>query len=292
MADEQMVMETKKKRGGKIAILVAAIIVVLAGLAAAFIFVFWPMIQYSKADSLMEAGKYKEAYELYTELGDYKDSEALADEAHMAYEKEMMKAAKVGDTIFFGHYEQDNNQENGLEPIEWIVLERQGSKALVISKYCLTSMKYNNMYIPTTWEVSLLRGWLNTEFSVNAFTADERSMITITTNSTPDNLRDPNPEYHTIGGNDTKDRVFLLCGEEVEKYFPTQEERRAYATPYAKAAGVYVDSETSWWWTRTPGGYQHFSTIVRTNGYIQYTGGYLCSKNGGVRPAMWVDLGE
>lgn len=290
MADEQVVMEQKPKRSGKVALLIAGGVVLLAGLVALFIFVFWPMIRYSQANGLLEKGSYKEAYHIFAELGDYKDSAALGDRAYVAYEKGMLGDAKIGDTILFGHFEQDNNLENGAEPIEWIVLDEKDGKVLVLSKYCLTSMKYNNMYIPTTWEVSQLRGWLNVDFSVDAFSADEREVISIATNSTPDNLRDPNPAYHTVGGNDTKDRVFLLCGEEVEKYFPEQEDRRAYSTAYAKAKGVYVDSEHSWWWTRTPGGYQHFSTIVRTNGYVQYTGGYLCSKNGGVRPAMWLTV--
>ena len=41
----------------------------------------------------------------------------------------------VGDIITFGHYEQDNNLDNGAEPIEWIVLDVQDGKALLLSKY-------------------------------------------------------------------------------------------------------------------------------------------------------------
>ena len=40
----------------------------------------------------------------------------------------------VGDLITFGTYEQDNNPDNGPEPIEWVVLDVKDHKALVISK--------------------------------------------------------------------------------------------------------------------------------------------------------------
>jgi len=249
-------------------------------------------LHYDKATEWMEAGEYLKACEMFEALGDFKDSAALYDQSFATNEKKLIADAKVGDVITFGSYEQDNDLDNGAEAIEWVVLDRQGDKVLLFSQYCLYSMKYNNMYIPTTWSNSFMRGWLNTDFFTTAFTLDEKKMVSIETHSTPDNLRSDNPEYHTIGGPDTKDLVFLLCGEEVEQYFPDQESRRAYSTEYAKQMGVYTDEEYSWWWTRTPGEYQHFSTIVRTNGLVQYTGGYLCSKNGGVRPAVWVSVAE
>ena len=38
-------------------------------------------------------------------------------------------SVSVGDTIFFGEYEQDNNLSNGKEEIEWIVLAKENNKA-------------------------------------------------------------------------------------------------------------------------------------------------------------------
>lgn len=292
MAEEILKPEQPKKRAGKTMALIAAIVAVVAALVVAFVLFGWPMIQYNKASGLLEQGAYMDAYTVFEKLGDYKDSVALGEKAYASYEKATVKAAKVGDTVTFGRYEQDNNVDNGAEAIEWIVLDRQDDKVLVLSKYCLHSMKYNNMYIPTTWSNSYMRGWLNNDFFTTAFTTDEKKMVAMAKNVTPDNHRALNPEYHTEGGPDTNDLVFLLCGEEVEKYFPDQESRRAYSTDYAKEQGVYTDEEYSWWWTRTPGEYQHFSTIVRTNGLVQYTGGYLCSKNGGVRPAVWISIAE
>lgn len=48
----------------------------------------------------------------------------------------------VGSSIYFGQYEQDNNSGNGPEPIEWIVLDIQDDRALLISKYGLDIQPY------------------------------------------------------------------------------------------------------------------------------------------------------
>ena len=45
--------------------------------------------------------------------------------------------AKPGDIVIFGSYEQDNDESNGTEDIEWLVLAREDNKALLISKYAL-----------------------------------------------------------------------------------------------------------------------------------------------------------
>ena len=49
-------------------------------------------------------------------------------------------------TITFGHYEQDNNPDNGPEPIRWIVLEEQDGKQLLFAKDLLDQHRYNVKY--------------------------------------------------------------------------------------------------------------------------------------------------
>ena len=82
-----------------------------------------------------------------------------------------------GAGITFGHYEQDNDLANGAEPIEWVVLEVSGNKALLISHYGLDAKPYNTDYIDTTWETCSLRAWLNSDFLNTAFTAEEQTAI-------------------------------------------------------------------------------------------------------------------
>ena len=46
------------------------------------------------------------------------------------------KQYEIGETLMFGSYEQDGDEENGPEPIEWIVLDKDDEgNILVISRY-------------------------------------------------------------------------------------------------------------------------------------------------------------
>ena len=58
----------------------------------------------------------------------------------------------IGDTITFGSYEQDNNLDNGSEPIEWMVLDIQDGKAFLLSRYGLDTKPYNTVEMDITWE--------------------------------------------------------------------------------------------------------------------------------------------
>lgn len=44
----------------------------------------------------------------------------------------------------FGHYEQDNDTDNGPEPIEWIILTQFGNRALLLSRDCLDAQYFND----------------------------------------------------------------------------------------------------------------------------------------------------
>ena len=62
---------------------------------------------------------------------------------------------KAGDTIIFGTYEQDNNPDNGPEPIEWDVLDSKDGNVLVVSKYVLDWKEYQtptSARTTATWE--------------------------------------------------------------------------------------------------------------------------------------------
>ena len=50
---------------------------------------------------------------------------------------------KVGDIVQFGRYEQDNDLENGPEPIEWRVLEIKDQAALLLSRSILDLKSYH-----------------------------------------------------------------------------------------------------------------------------------------------------
>jgi len=203
--------------------------------------------------------------------------------------------ARVGDTVRFGSYEQDNNLSNGAEAIEWLVLDKQDGKLLLLSKDALDCKMYNERSERVTWETCTLRNWLNGTFYNTAFSTAERGRIATTKVKNGDN-----PYYNTEGGNDTEDKVFLLSIGEVLNYFdsdPAVEDpaRRAKVTAYAEAQGGWVSSDSGyagngWWWLRSPGDNVYNAANVGNGGYLDLEGFIVISVNGGVRPAFWLNL--
>ena len=116
--------------------------------------------------------------------------------------------SKVGNIVRFGHYEQDNNLDNGSEEIEWIVLDAQKGRSLLISKYGLEAKPYNTTLARVTWETCTLRNWLNSDFMKATFEAKEQSAIL---KMTVDNSKSQGYSgYNTDGGKNTQDQIFLL----------------------------------------------------------------------------------
>lgn len=248
--------------------------------------------KYLYAVELEESGNIVEAYETLIALGGYEDSADRASEIYEKYKNEKLKVTKAGDYIFFGTYEQDNDTANGKEYIEWLVLEVEDGKALLVSKYALDCKPYNTSFTKVTWETCSLRKWLNEMFINNAFGVEEQAQIQSTSVSA-----DKNPEYSTDPGNSTTDKVFLLSVTEVKKYFSSDEDRKCEATDYAIAQGASIDSNYSsgnngacWWWLRSPGFNQLVAEDVYVDGFVSNRGNAVDYDNVGVRPVMWVNL--
>ena len=99
----------------------------------------------------------------------------LADNVKDAFglsSQQSIQGLQVGDTITFGRYEQDDNDANGKEAIEWIILEKKGRSCLLISKYELDCKPYQKWSTQTTWESTDLRKWLNNDFISSWFATD------------------------------------------------------------------------------------------------------------------------
>ena len=189
-----------------------------------------------------------------------------------------LRSAKIGNTVFWGEYEQDNDIKNGKETIEWIVLDIVEGKAFVVSKYGLECKPYNNYYAYLTWKGSTLRSWLNDDFINNAFSTTEKTYISTTTVKA-----DTNPTYSINPGDDTEDKIFLLSYSEFIRYFST-DDRLCEFTPYASKQGV------SSWWLRTNGKTRIYASVVNHSGDLNLYGLVLDSDTCAVRPAMWLDL--
>ena len=138
------------------------------------------------------------------------DTPALetADTVKKEDEQIAVSSYTIGDIVTLGSYEQDDNEDNGAEPIEWIVLDTDGEKTLLLSKYVLTEDFYDLDASPqTSWYTSDIFQWLNSDFINSAFSEAERKQII-------------NSEY----GN-----VFLLSFDEAVKYFDMASVRETHA---------------------------------------------------------------
>ena len=283
--------EKRKKLIKKVAIIgmpsVAAVIVFLIVLNSVII----PASKYKKAVALSEAGEYARAVAAFKAIDNYKDVSEKIEEIKPAYYKELLSKANVGSIVFYGAYEQDNDTTNGKDDIEWLVLDKQDDKALVISKYALDCQPYNTEYEDVTWETCTLRKWLNGTFIKDAFNETEQGMILTATVTA-----DKNPEYSTNPGKDTKDKVFLLSITEANKYFASDSARQCAPTAYAIAQGAWKsDSYTTsegkaacWWWLRSPGFLRDWADGVDNVGSVSEDGFSVNYDDNAVRPAMWI----
>lgn len=193
----------------------------------------------------------------------------------------------VGDEVKFGAYEQDNNPSNGKEEIEWEVLEKKDNQILVISKKALDVQEYWDSFENTDWEASEMRKWLNESFFQNAFSQYHQSLIMDTAVTA-----DQNPDYQTDTGASTTDKIYLLSMDEVQRYFPDIESRNCQPTVYTKVKGVAIQNLNTWWWLRTSGKDRKHMAVVYFDGEMKSDGFRVYVKDGGVRPAMWINLSD
>lgn len=206
--------------------------------------------------------------------------------AFAADEAENASNYEIGDIVTYGNYEQDGFYSNGEETIEWIVIARdRDNHALLLSRYCLDALPYNEDGGDVTWEDSSIRAWLNGEFLESAFGGDPNGFICTAECKTKDG------RSGTDGGENTTDRIFLLAVDEVTQYFPKESSRRAPVTEYAKEQGAEYDKNgNGWWWLRTPGKTQDMAAGVHTAGGVNYDGRDVDRTDLCIRPALWLDL--
>lgn len=221
-----------------------------------------------------------------------------SDEGIMQKVKKQCEVTQGGKCIVFGHYPQTKEGKDNT-PIEWMILDHNGQRALVVSKYGLDAQPYNITGDAATWETCTLRTWLNGTFYNKAFSSAEQTAI-LTTN-VDNSKKQCYGGWDTSGGNDTQDKVFLLSYAEANKYFGVTYDNsnnmksRVAPTAYAIAQGAYIDSDDKadddndiGWWLRSPGTYQECAAHVNADGFhFNYN---VANDSGSVRPALWVNL--
>lgn len=218
-------------------------------------------IDYFRVDELLTSHCWRDAYLLLHKLGDYKDSADMMEQLEAEKPYLSILLANCGDIVTFGEYEQDNDSSNGKEPIEWIVLYNEGGDVYLLSKYILDAQPFNT---ENTKECSL-DDWLKTTFSENAFASIGDDVIT---------------------------RVGILQRIDIDNYNMTKSQITATYTQYAMSQNPKYGyaSGLMWWIIKenliSSGGSVLAPVVCQDGSYKNY----CCETTDrcGVRPAVWL----
>ena len=210
---------------------------------------------------------------------------------------------RIGDGISFGGH-------------DFIVLDVRGREALILMEHIVMFRPYHNPTEDITWHESNIRKYLNNEF-LRTFTQPEVNRILWTNFNRNEIHTIDNPWFGTSGGRDDYDLVFLLCIEQVLRYFGDSGFVRAGINPAARNAiwpsfgahvwgvhdvysgGIHNDmldrrmalnhnGQPQRWWLRNPGYYPTDAVFVEATGALNISGVDVSSTNVGIRPAMWI----
>ena len=194
------------------------------------------------------------------------------------------RSIRKGSIVTYGTWEQDPAR-GSKEPVEWIVLEAQEDRLLLISRYGLDCLSYCSSRDTVAWETSNIRAWLNDRFLEAAFTPEEQAGILVT--KVDNSRRQGYVHYEGDGGADTEDRLFLLSYAEAWKYFPENSDRACKPTKTAVKRGAFksTTSGNCPWWLRSPGYMENYVAAVDVDGN---RGGNIKYGAMAVRPAMWI----
>ncbi len=189
------------------------------------------------------------------------------------------------------------------ERIKWRVLQNNGKTLFVVADNALDLKHYNEEDISITWENSTLRNWLNNDFYNRAFSSIEQGAIVEQLVVNMDNLR-----YGTKGGNDTRDKIYLLSGSEVlnsEYGFCEGEYSDSRNVGYSDLVGYKdvnglcrtnedTNEDICAWRLRSPGAYQNCTEWISGDPYYFIGGinnaGLTCAYPIPCAPALHINL--
>ena len=182
-----------------------------------------------------------------------------------------------GQIIKFGEY-------------EWLVVEVQSDRVLMISKDIIQIRKYHEES-NATWCDCSLRKYLNNEFYYG-FSKEDREKIIKINNKNLDN-----PWFKINGGEDTDDSVFLFSLEDVCRYFGDSNSKLQNKNDQDMIDDANninriakFNGKACWWWLRSVGHDTGDAARVSRTGRIDVRGDYIDDGvGGGVRPALWLN---
>ena len=248
--------------------------------------------KYQQAAALYDSEQYEDSLSIYEQILFYEDVRTILEKDEKLVEtsrKKLLNGLKrVGEYVRFGSYEQDNDTSTGKEAVEWLVLDVQGSKTLVISRYVLDVKQFDSREKKVTWENSSIRSWLNGEFLNSTFSNQEQNAIFT---ASIDNSK---AQGNYDNDKNTKDKIFFLSDVEAnKKYFSTNDSRLCAPTDYAIAHGAFASDRQKEeghvnWWLRSIGKDGDDAAATKFNGITSF--GFSPTYELGIRPSLWIDL--
>ncbi|MBQ9358184.1 MAG: hypothetical protein IJT95_01425, partial [Abditibacteriota bacterium] len=171
--------------------------------------------------------------------------------------QDKLSSAAKGDTVTAGVYEQDGNADNGAEPVEWIVVSKTKNSVVLLSKYALDVMAYDENGTADSVDAATVSGWLKALAA--SFTDDEKALTALL----------------TLPGKD----LAALCDSELLKCKPTA---------YAKSKRPETDGATGCvsWWLADKGAAAGAAAYVTSLGRVQQKGISSKKADFAVRPCL------
>lgn len=192
---------------------------------------------------------------------------------------------------------------------EWLVVADDVGRELLLSKYIIDIRQYHNFDEDVDWENCELRKWLNNEF-IDSFADCYKQRILSVKHKNHNNEK-----YAICGGNDTKDKCFLLSYDEINMYWNNNkkdndekdllsvendnaflmakvnisDENLLLAQQRTKLDYSMINGRRLGWWLRTPGSSANRAMRINCNGAIRLFGREVVGRLVGVRPAIWVE---
>lgn len=277
-----------KKRIKKSYIIIGAVAIVVISVLLVMPTIL-NVVKYNKAVKWMESGEYQKAIDAFRELEVYKDSKVKREELVLQTQNEKLKNlknVKVGDKFTLGMYELDGIDENGLEEVEWSVLDIQDGKALIFCDNLVTYRSFDENTDYVSWEGSSIRSWLSGNFRESVFHESQLEYIKTTRNSNKggwiiDQVLEKSRSK--FSEKSTQDEVFLLSVDEYIKY----ESKIDKSMVIYDKKGERSEANGITWWSRSSGEDKGICAC-----------GYLMSKveedeansMHAVRPAVWIEI--
>ena len=217
-------------------------------------------------------------------------------------EIDLIKEASVGDRVYFGEWDLDYEKRE-MEPVPWLVADKEGDHILLISEYVLNSTTYHKSDDVSQWKDSELCRRMNYDFYTYGLKEKERELVCGKKGEGNENWDITDREAYTYYIHRTEKEeyediivknalIFLLTKDDVLRYMPEAEQRVAETTKAARDDGL-IWTENGYvapWWLADVAEGEPNAMYVDIYGEIHEEGKSFYKTEMGVRPAMWLKL--